>query len=74
MTNPEVNKLASIVGGEEVLLQICSSFPNKRLPGKRFCNRILRKRFNEEFKGEDLPGFTQKYGVCLSTLYNWLKK
>ncbi len=71
MTEIEQKQFIELVG-EERALQICSSLANKRLPGKKFCNRILKERFKKEFKGTDMAGFTKKYGVCMQTLYNWL--
>jgi Mor family transcriptional regulator len=60
------------IAGEDTALELCSFLANKRLPGKKFCNRILKDRFKKEFKGKDMAGFAKKYGVCLQTLYNWI--
>lgn len=71
MNQSEQTQLIELVG-EEKALQLCSFLANKRLPGKKFCNRILKVRFKQEFKGKDIAGFAKKYGVCMQTLYNWL--
>ena len=74
MTHFEIKELSSIVGGTDKLLELCVRFPNRRLPGKRQAHKILRERFRDEFHGENIKGFAEKYGVCMSTLYNWLNK
>lgn len=74
MNSNEINKLASIIGDEDKVLELCSVLANKRLPGKKFCYRILKKRFREEFQGQDVAGFAKKYEVSISSLYNWLNE
>ncbi len=73
MNTVEIDKLRSIVGDEDKVFKLCSELGNKRLPGKRYCFRILREKFLHEFHGRDIPGFAEKYGVSISSLYNWIR-
>jgi len=71
MSQDEIQKMVEIVGGEEKLLALASTFPNRRLPGRKYVNRVLRARFRKEFKGVDVRGFAERYSVSLQTIYNW---
>lgn len=68
----EERERVMILVGEENMLELCRQFANKRLPGKRFRNQILRARFKKDLEGLDLRSYAEKYGVSMSTLYKWL--
>ena len=72
MLHNQAKQMIDLIG-EEKMLELCSKFPNAKLPGKKFCNRILRERFRNEFRGTDIKGLAEKYGVSIATLYNWSK-
>ena len=67
------SKLLEIVG-EDVALKLSHILENKKMPGKKFRNRVMRERFLAEFKGKEPGEFARKYGVSRATIYNWLKK
>ncbi len=78
MSGDDIEKLLEILGRgdlapEDKLIRLCELFPNKRLPGKKLKNRLLRKKFYQDYHGTGLKKYAEKYGVTAQTLYNWLK-
>ena len=76
MTNTETN-LVKILG-EEKAVELCEKLGNSRLPGKKFCNRINRIKFQNDLRqyggGSTMANYAEKYGVSIATIYNWMRR
>lgn len=78
MNKREEREFVKIVGEENALI-LATLFPNVRLPGKKFKNRIFRKRYQKEiqklFKRDPVSmrvtRLAKKLGVGRQTIYNW---
>lgn len=73
MNYRETRELLHIVGSEETLVAIIERFPNRKLPGKKIRYRLKKDKFVSEYHGTNIRGYAEKYGVSITTLYNWLK-
>jgi len=68
MNRTQQEELIALLG-EDKALQVCLKFPNGKLPGKKFCKRILRRKIRRNPQGAELLMFMAEHGDAYRELF-----
>jgi DNA invertase Pin-like site-specific DNA recombinase len=72
MTPDQISRIEQMLG-RDTFLTLCESFPNARLPGKKFLWRLKRKDCISSLNAlaGSVEEQAQKAGVTKQTVYRW---